>query len=249
MIAYLVVLALAQVTPPDLTISPDELYHKYKAGLVRPVPFAAWVVDPTTGVKKMLEGAAWFLPLGLLLARVPRWRRRPEGRLGGAGRRGGGRGRGRVHAAVRGRAFLRRHGRGDERRWRCWPAGTSVPGRAGRKASACSRRRRWVVALAYLNWYPFDFHLERDMGRWRTISWLPFADYLRRPTWTAQGAADKVIQFFVLGALPAQSRLSIGGGGAGRPSRRRECWRYLRGRTTLSPDAIRQLHGRAGRDV
>ena len=40
-----------------------------KAGPVR-----LWAVDPRAGVKKALEGAAWFLPLGLLAARVPRWR-------------------------------------------------------------------------------------------------------------------------------------------------------------------------------
>ena len=38
LIAYLVLLALVQVFPPNLTLSPVELYHKYKAGLVRPVP-------------------------------------------------------------------------------------------------------------------------------------------------------------------------------------------------------------------
>ncbi len=52
LIAYLVVLALIQVFPPNLTLSPVELYHKYKAGLVRPVPFAYWAVDPRAGVKK-----------------------------------------------------------------------------------------------------------------------------------------------------------------------------------------------------
>ncbi len=74
LIAYLVVLALVQVFPPNLTLSPVEIYHKYKAGLVRPVPFGYWTVDPRDGVRKALEGAAWFLPLGLLAARVPRWR-------------------------------------------------------------------------------------------------------------------------------------------------------------------------------
>lgn len=211
LIAYLVVLALIQVFPPNLTLSPVELYHKYKAGLVRPVPFAYWAVDPRAGVKKALEGAAWFVPLGLLAVRVLRWRS------------GGGKaawevlGLGVVAAA--GAEFLRlfvvthscdatdlaTNGLAVLAGWY-----VGLPGR--RPAVSVLATAGWIVALLYLNWFPFDFHFDNtSWARWREISWLPFADYLRSSYLeTAQGAADKVIQFFVLGALLAQSRLSIG---------------------------------------
>ena len=65
----------------------------------------------------------------------------------------------------------------------------------------------WIVALAYLNWFPFDFHFDGTaLARWREISWAPFADYMRSSYLeTAQGVADKVIQFLVLGILLAAS--------------------------------------------
>ena len=70
----------------------------------------------------------------------------------------------------------------------------------------------WIVALAYLNWFPFDFHFDStSWARLRDVSWLPFADYLQSAYLeTAQGAADKVIQFVVLGALLAPSRRLAG---------------------------------------
>ncbi len=151
------------------------------------------------------------MPLGLLAARVPRWRS------------GGGRaawevlGLGVVAAA--GAEFLRlfvvthscdatdvaTNGLAVLAGWY-----VGLPGR--RPAVSVLATAGWIVALLYLNWFPFDFHFDNtSWARWREISWLPFADYLRSSYLeTVQGAADKVIQFFVLGALLAQSRLSIG---------------------------------------
>jgi VanZ family protein len=210
LIAYLVVLALVQVFPPNLTLSPVELYHKYKAGLVRPVPFAYWAVDPRDGVRKALEGAAWFLPLGLLAARVPRWR------AGGrAAREVFILGLGTAAGAEFLRLFVVTHS--------CDASDVATNGFAvlyGWCVGLSSRRPAvrvlaaagWIVALAYLNWYPFDFHFDATASATRReISWLPFADYLQSSYLeAAQGAADKAIQFFVLGALLAPSRRPAG---------------------------------------
>ncbi len=209
--AYILLLLIVQVFPPNITISPIELYHRYKAGMVRPWPFAYWVADPTAGVKKALEGAAWFLPVGLLAARVRRWQ-------AGAGRAAWEvftLGLGTAAAAEFLRLFVVTHS--------CdatdlatnglavlagWAVG--LPGR--RPVVTVLAASGWVIALAYLNWFPFDFHF--DGGSWerlREISWVPFADYMRSSYLeTAQGAADKVMQFVVLGVLLALTHRSAG---------------------------------------
>ncbi|HBI43173.1 MAG TPA: hypothetical protein DDY78_10005 [Planctomycetales bacterium] len=201
---YVVLLLVVQVFPPNLTISPVELYHRYKAGLVRPVPFAFWAVDPRAGAKKMVEGAAWFLPLGLLASRLPRWRS------------GGGRSALEVLAlgtftaasAEFLRLFVVTHS--------CdasdvatnglavvggWFAGLDARKSAFQRLAAGA----WVIGLVYLNWLPFDFRFDgASWARWREISWLPFVDYLQASYLEeAQGAADKVMQFLLLGALLA----------------------------------------------
>ena len=213
LIAYLVLLAAVQVFPPNLTLSPVELYHKYKAGLVRPLPFAYWAADPLAGIKKALEGAAWFLPLGLLAARVPRW--------AAGGRRAAWEVLALGVGAAAGAEFLRlfvvthscdatdlvTNGLAVLGGW--------FVGLSGRRpAAAVLAAAGWVAALAYLNWFPFDFHFDdASWARLQQISWLPFADYLQSSYLeSAQGAADKVIQFFVLGALLAASRRSASGG-------------------------------------
>jgi VanZ family protein len=70
----------------------------------------------------------------------------------------------------------------------------------------------WIIGLIYLNWLPFDFRFDdAAWARRREISWLPFVDYMRSSyLGTAQGAADKVIQFLVLGALLTPARRPAG---------------------------------------
>ena len=209
--AYILLLLMVQVFPPNITISPVELYHRYKAGLVRPWPFAYWVADPTAGVKKALEGAAWFLPVGLLAARVRRWQ-------AGAGRAAWEvftLGIGTAAAAEFLRLFVVTHscdatdlatnGLAVLAGW-----AVALPGR--RPAVSVLAGSGWVIALAYLNWLPFDFHFAgAAWDRLREISWVPFADYMRSSyLYTAQGAADKVMQFVVLGVLLALTRRLAG---------------------------------------
>lgn len=76
--AYLLLLFALSQLPPDLTLSPVELYHKYQRGMVRLVPFAALPdVDVYAQAEKHLWNVAYFHPVGLLLAfrRATYWRK------------------------------------------------------------------------------------------------------------------------------------------------------------------------------
>jgi glycopeptide antibiotics resistance protein len=75
--AYIGFLVLVHAVPMDLTISPVEIYHKYREGRVILVPFAGWFTDILGGITKSLTNVAFFLPVGMLLAGFshPFWRR------------------------------------------------------------------------------------------------------------------------------------------------------------------------------
>jgi VanZ family protein len=64
---YLLFLLLVHVMPLDLTISPVELYHKYKEGRITLVPFTGYpsVADASL---KILTQLLYFTPLGFLLS-------------------------------------------------------------------------------------------------------------------------------------------------------------------------------------
>ena len=69
---YLFLLVLIHVMPLDLTISPAELYHKWKEGRVILLPFTTDYGGLSRGVMKTGWNMAYFLPLGLLLSLWPR---------------------------------------------------------------------------------------------------------------------------------------------------------------------------------
>jgi glycopeptide antibiotics resistance protein len=68
---YLLVLVVIQVLPLDLTISPAELYHKWKEGRIILVPFTADYGGFSRGLVKNAWNVAFFLPLGLILSFWP----------------------------------------------------------------------------------------------------------------------------------------------------------------------------------
>lgn len=79
--AYLLLVFVLSQLPPELTISPVEVYHKYQRGMVRLIPFAVIPnVDPFDQAEKHLWNVAYFYPIGLLLAfRNPSgWRARKQ---------------------------------------------------------------------------------------------------------------------------------------------------------------------------
>ena len=61
--------------PSILTLSPHALWHKYRDGRVRPVPFFPWLGVFET-IQKQLHQIAYYAPVGLILTGLPgrRWR-------------------------------------------------------------------------------------------------------------------------------------------------------------------------------
>jgi glycopeptide antibiotics resistance protein len=190
--AYLVFLVLVHVMPLDLTLSPVELYHKYREGRILLIPFGTWQTDPFEAVSKYLTTVSYFLPVGLLLAGLPgrSWQSlRNWPRVLGVGLL--------VVGAVQ---FLKLFVfsrfsdttdlvmgslailagwcvglvlRGSPRP--SDPAGGSIP----RSALFVGLILAWFGALVFINWQPFDFQLSGGtaLSRLRELSWIPFADY------------------------------------------------------------------------
>ena len=219
---YLLLLFLISAMPLDLTIRPADLYHKYKQGRVHLVPFAADLANPEQFVRKTIWTAILFLPVGVLLARLPGpgWRNRtrlasrPRGRFGG-GRLGG------VRAIVRLFATTARAATSSSARWPLSPAGEPIsPGTVAlsmRRArhgtrSGCCRTARWLLLavwlaiLAFLNWQPFDIiaNPSEVLHRLHQMPLVPFADYQATAASHAyEQCLHKVVVFLPLGALLA----------------------------------------------
>jgi glycopeptide antibiotics resistance protein len=72
---YLIALILLHLAPFDFT-SPSDLWHKWKEGRVRLVPFTFPEGHEVVQLEKLFFNIGYFLPMGLLLAgmRVPRGR-------------------------------------------------------------------------------------------------------------------------------------------------------------------------------
>lgn len=180
---YLFVLVILETLPFDFTLSPVELYHKFKYGRILLYP----VVSPDSGAlasaDKCFWNAMYFAPLGVLLAYLPDrvWRSgRGWPRILGLGLlaagfiellqlfafsryceatdvlTGG-------FAVLAGWLFALMH-----RRWHADP----MPVRRLMLAA-------WVAVLMFLEWQPFDFSLSigSALQRLHQISLLPFLDY------------------------------------------------------------------------
>jgi VanZ family protein len=224
--AYIIFLALVHVMPMDLTISPAEIYHKYKEGRVRLNPFASWPPGSSFAiVQKCLTNVAFFLPAGVLLTGLshPFWRR---GRnwapmLGlGLGLAGliefmqlfvysryfesmdvvtGGLA---VLAGWRLGLVYRRLQPEPARGARVPIDGISATGRA----VAYRVLVVWLVVLVFVKWQPFDFNLSGEYAarRLKAMAWLPFesyqvGDYLN----SFDQICAKTVLFLPVGALLA----------------------------------------------
>ena len=60
--------------PLDITISPGEIYHKYKSGMIRLVPFGLGDLGIVELSRRASDEASGFLVFGLLLGRAIGWR-------------------------------------------------------------------------------------------------------------------------------------------------------------------------------
>jgi glycopeptide antibiotics resistance protein len=190
---YLAFLILIEVLPLDLTLSPADIYHKYREGRIQLIPFIAPPGDPFEWIEKQFWQLALFLPVGWLLSL-------DRSRIGLATRSW-------LRVLVFGfltaglveflQVFVvsRNVETGDIITGSSailvgWLACTAYP-RASRLAESDFRLRRagrnlqlflgvvWLGMLLFVNWRPFDFRLEVEpaLDRIRQMSWLPFVDY------------------------------------------------------------------------
>jgi glycopeptide antibiotics resistance protein len=204
---YLFVLALSHALPLDLTISPAELYHKYREGRVRVVPFAGVRRDLLDTALKALVNAAYFLPVGWLLARVPAVARRGRG----------------AWPAVLGVGLLVAGGVELMQLlvWSRFADATDVvtgalavlagwwAGRDDARMSHKALLGAWVAVLVFINWHPFNFKLSPGtaLARLAEMSWVPFVDYYRGDYLNALDQfLEKTVLFLPVGALLAAGR-------------------------------------------
>lgn len=207
---YLVFLVLIHVMPLDLTISPAEIWHKYKEGRIVLVPFFTAGGGPSVWAPKALWNTAYFLPVGWLLAGL-------DGRWRVTGRRA-------VAAGLLvagGIEFLQLFvwtryadvtdvltgtlavvaGWAAARRWQA--RGATLPGPGLRALALVS----WVGVLMVINWYPFNFR--RDPDQWRSslnrVPLVPFADLFPGSDYHAfDQVLTKTLVFLPVGALLAR---------------------------------------------
>jgi VanZ family protein len=222
---YLALLVFVYGQPFDLTLSPVDLWHKWRDGRIILVPFRfPPEVTLYAGIEKHCWTVALFLPLGLLLGNV----RHPA-----VGR-------------ARGWPFVFALALGATLAVQClklmvqsrWVDATevvigSLAVVAGWALALALRHRRlavaasgrlpdprltalrrglliglllltWLAVAVLVNWQPFDFRFDADYAaeRWRHVSLLPFTDYLADYYLNAlDQLIKKVLLFVPLGAL------------------------------------------------
>lgn len=212
---YLAFLVLIHVMPFDLTISPVEVWHKYKEGRVVLVPFSAHV-SAIDLFYKTIWTIAYFLPVGFLLSGVRT--RRPLTALQVAS--GGLLLAGAItflklfvwtrysdvtDALVGGLAVL-----GGWYAGRGWM--TRTDGLPSLLASRTAILVLWIGVLAVANWYPFDFipDLSRWRERWSEVQLVPFSDlYVGSEYHAFDQILHKTLMFLPVGGLLARPGRSI----------------------------------------
>jgi VanZ family protein len=225
---YLAFLALVHLMPLDLTISPVEIYHKYRQGRIILVPFASPVEGRFELFGKLLWQVAYYAPLGALLAALPTTRRPGVRRTLAIG------------FAVAGlNEFLQlfvytRHADVNDVLTGGFAvlAGWWVAGRvrrafeAGSADAALSGRRGvllgsllcgWAALLAVIAWQPFEVITDLGLVRHRlaSVSPIPFADLYQGSEYHAwDQVLHKTLLFLPVGGLIAwgasEKRYGIG---------------------------------------
>jgi VanZ family protein len=201
--AYLLALILSHVMPLDITISPGELYHKYKEGMICPVPFSAAARGFVEFERRIVDEAASFLVVGLFLGRSDPWRARGPWSLLSLGLVLAGtiealqlfiasRRCDSTDVIVGGLAVL-----GG------WAAGRATLPTAARQARlACFAG--WLGLVAFSSWFPFDFVADPRfwLDKASKVTALPFADYYHGSVWNAADQIfRKAVLFFPLGMV------------------------------------------------
>lgn len=204
--AYLGFVLLAHLMPFDLTLSPADIYRKYRAGRVHLLPLDFGDAAFFDLLAKQLWNLIYFAPVGYLLARLER----PVGSWGRVAAIGLGFGLvvqfAKLFVASRNVAVS------DAlvsmlavlAGW----AVAAVPV-SGRRPLSDLLSPGWLLAgwsviVVFLNWQPFDTvgGLDRAARRLAELSWLPFADYQTlEPAPALDQALHKMLLFAPFGAL------------------------------------------------
>jgi VanZ family protein len=218
--AYLILLVVIEAMPLDLTLSPRELYQKYREGRILLVPFAALSEGAFELLRRGLGSAALFAPIGLLAAhlRGPAWR----GGRGWVWALGLGLGAAAAVELVQLFVYTRRSDLGDlltgmlavlagwsaaRAYQRLRPAARVMepaevrPWRRGVRSALLAA---WLGLVVVLSWAPFDFDAapKAVARRLDEVSLLPFADYYFGTEYSAfRRLLVRLALFAPLGAL------------------------------------------------
>lgn len=202
---YLFVLLLVQTLPFDFTLSPVELYHKYKQGRVYLLPFTV----PGSGIeltKNHLWNVALFVPVGLLLAQMPGRIQRSGALVFAVGL---------LAAAAIEFAQLLAQSRhfnttdiltGGAAIWAAWFIARRLSGQMKRTEVRAVLIVACLAVLIFMEWKPFDFVLSLSEARLRVheVTLLPFVDYLGGDYINSlDDGVHKMLLFAALGMLLA----------------------------------------------
>ncbi|MCB1849209.1 MAG: VanZ family protein [Gammaproteobacteria bacterium] len=217
---YLAGLFLYSVLPLDLTISPVEIYHKWRSGKVNLIPFGFAVADPIQQLYDLVTDALLWAPVTLLWVL--------------SGRRQGMQAWAWTVLAAMALEFCQFfvYSRVSDvtdilmamlgaalgiwlARFIATPQRVSVESNAalGRPAWAFISALAWSLLLVAIFWYPFDFHLEGSFLRERMSQFerLPFLAYYYGTEFRAvTELLHKILFFLPLGAILAFGRLRMG---------------------------------------
>lgn len=207
---YVAILLLVHVVPLNLTLSPVEVYRKYKAGLIQLVPFSLPWQNPYAYLQNRILTVLYFTILGVLLSGFPLLRSARPGQtlralfwsflLAGC-----------VLVPklfVVSRSFdvtdLLLGGL-------CAFAAWSLRDSLGHSLSETEEEwlslralllLGWLFLVAFLTWQPFDFTeglWERRAGE---ITWIPFADLWQGSELAAfENVVQKIVVYLPLGIL------------------------------------------------
>jgi VanZ family protein len=201
--AYLLALILSHVMPLDITISPSDIYHKYRDGMICLMPFSAAARGFSEFERRIVDEAASFLIVGLFLGRSDPWRARGPWSLLSLGLVLAGtiealqlfiasRRCDSTDVIVGGLAVL-----GG------WAAGrATLPTAAHQARLACFAG--WLGLVAFSSWFPFDFVADPRfwLDKASKVTALPFADYYHGSVWNAADQIfRKAVLFFPLGMV------------------------------------------------
>jgi glycopeptide antibiotics resistance protein len=216
--AYLIALVVIHVLPLNLTLSPVEIYHKYRDGMIILNPFHTMPSDNVFQVaEKHLWKLVYFVPVGCMLAYLPptSWQQRKNWRrvlLAGV-------------ALTALTEFLKLFVID-----RYFYTGHLFVGTLGVMAGWCAIRAvrtgrfrffpgpvwlavafiLWLTFVVITTWQPFTFNFEATFVevQWGKVSFIPFADYHRGEVYNAfDQFFHKVLLYVPLGVF--LSRLTV----------------------------------------